>query len=796
MDDLLKKNLLILERYQPEFVKYLKSEIPCAGVVEKAQIKDKNWIFGATKGPFMENLYDLPHFYESKLPVAVVQGIGGFDYFNNVLKKLNKSVRIVVIIDSNVSLVVNLLKNISLRDCLCNYFLVFVVFNRFDIIDEAIKVAFGTKGFLVGKKHFKILHKWENEATGGAISSLTRLFEERLEYYISLLGNSPDDSLLGLRQMALSSPWTLFGFHLQPLRNTCSGLSAIIVSAGPSLDKNINILKENKDKYIIIAVDTIVEKLLINGIKPHFVCVLERVYALYVECFRPLFRRWRKELCDVILVSQSVCASQIVGRWPGPVVVVGKDDINLERAIVGRLLGGTILPSGASVSHMCLGLAWYLGVDSAALVGQDLAYGDMGESHARDYTFLGQETYEAGIPESERLLIEGISGTPVRTNHWWKYFRDVFTTMIPKLGIPVFDCTEGGAFIPGTRVLSLQMFTKSQILLNRNMDFANYFIQKIQNEFNNMRQNEYDNVYSCLQGKFDESLICVENALQNIDNLNLPVVADVSVNKSINNISKYFNQIMAKNQYLVFILQFRIGQIIAETFSDAMPVGLVEVRKWANIYKKFFEDARKVIKSAQGWLMYIDGVRQMREQILKVLFLDYEISEADIVKHCKGTNESFRDAIFVDILFAKTDIIEKSWSVYSLWSIASHFIVEKRFTEASDMLETATENAKYVEMEHDDYTRLHLDAAECLLSPDLCRQPVLSKAHDILAEIYRLSPENKKLIELTFLLVHTQLKILENYGSPDDYAKFVFFKSLEYRLSLYPNNVLEVIFKK
>ncbi len=795
MDDLLEKNLLVLERYQPEFVKCLRNKISCIGAIEKVQIKGQTRIAGATIPPFTEELSDLSGLFEPRLPVAIIQGVGSSAYFFNILKHLPKWIRIVIIIDPHLSLIVNLLKEISLYDVLSRVLLVFIAFDSASVIDEAIKVAFASRGFLVGRKQLRILHKEENEATGEAIPSLFRLFGERLEYYISLMGNSPDDSLLGLRQMALSSPWTLFGARLQPLRDTCSGFSAIIVSAGPSLDKNINILKKNKDKYIIIAVDTIVEKLLINGIKPHFVCVLERVYALYLECFRPLFKDWRKELSDVILVSQSVCTPQIVGRWPGPVVVVGKDDINLEKAIVGHLLGGTVIPSGASVSHMCLGLAWYLGVSSAALVGQDLAYGDMGESHARDYTFLGQETYEAGIPESERLVVEGIAGFPVRTNRWWKYFRDVFSAMIPRLGVPVSDCTEGGAFIPQTDVLPLQTFAESHIPSNTNIDLRVFFIEKIRYKSDKMHLDEYDDVYDHIQGNFVESLNCVEDGLKYIYNLNLSLVSNTRLTNSTYIINKYFNEIIAKNPYLAFILQFRIGQIIAETFSEALPVGLVEVRKWANIYKIFFEDARKVIKSAQGWLMYIDGVRQMREQILRILFSDEEVSEADIVKYCVGTNESFRDAILVDIFFAKTDIIENSWSVYGLWSIASHFIVEKRFTEASDMLRTATENAKSVEMGPEDYVRLNLDAAECLLSPDLCRQPELSKAHDTLAEVYSLSPENKKLLELTSLLIHTQLNILETYGIPADYAKIAFFKSLESSLPHHPDKILEIIFK-
>ena len=46
------------------------------------------------------------------------------------------------------------------------------------------------------------------------------------------------------------------------------------------------------------------------------------------------------------------------------------------------MLGGEIMPSGTSVAHMNLSIAGILGAPSVAMIGQDLAYAESGESHA------------------------------------------------------------------------------------------------------------------------------------------------------------------------------------------------------------------------------------------------------------------------------------------------------------------------------------------------------------------------------------------------------------------------------
>ncbi|HNV72854.1 MAG TPA: DUF115 domain-containing protein, partial [Candidatus Ozemobacteraceae bacterium] len=47
-----------------------------------------------------------------------------------------------------------------------------------------------------------------------------------------------------------------------------AGLPAVVVAAGPSLEKNVALLAEIKDRFLIIAVDTAFRQLTVRGLKP------------------------------------------------------------------------------------------------------------------------------------------------------------------------------------------------------------------------------------------------------------------------------------------------------------------------------------------------------------------------------------------------------------------------------------------------------------------------------------------------------------------------------------------------
>jgi hypothetical protein len=148
---------------------------------------------------------------------------------------------------------------------------------------------------------------------------------------------------------------------------------AIVVSAGPSLARNIAELKRPglRDRFVIIAVQTVLKTLLAEGIRPHFVTALDyhEVSRRFYEGLTPA------DVEGITLVAEPKANPAILGAFPGALRVPA--DPFLEEFIgedLSRLLG-TIKP-GATVAHMAYYLARLLGCDPVILVGQDLGFTD------------------------------------------------------------------------------------------------------------------------------------------------------------------------------------------------------------------------------------------------------------------------------------------------------------------------------------------------------------------------------------------------------------------------------------
>jgi len=151
------------------------------------------------------------------------------------------------------------------------------------------------------------------------------------------------------------------------------GRPAVVVSAGPSLRRNIDLLTEPgvRDRVVIIAVQTTLKTLLARGIKPHFVVALD-----YHEISRRFYEGLRaQDVEGVTLVIDPKCNPAIPASFPGTVRCIGDD---IADRVAGEGLWrdmGRIRP-GSTVAHLAYYLARHLGCDPVIMIGQDLGFTD------------------------------------------------------------------------------------------------------------------------------------------------------------------------------------------------------------------------------------------------------------------------------------------------------------------------------------------------------------------------------------------------------------------------------------
>lgn len=217
-------------------------------------------------------------------------------------------------------------------------------------------------------------------------------------------------------------------------------IPAIIVSAGPSLEKNMSLLKKAEGRAFIVATDSAVRVLEANGLPYDCINTVDPGKPTwYLSKFpgskeKPLF-------CT--MQAPAKLMEFHAGRkiWGGNSFFI---DI-----LYGRF--GMFFPNidaGGSVATDALELIRLLGFKTVILIGQDLAY-DGEKTHAGGYEnhVLNEDAFIE--------MVEGIHGDSVRTRHDWKMFRNWFEYFIQEHeDIKVVDATEGGALIHGSEVMA------------------------------------------------------------------------------------------------------------------------------------------------------------------------------------------------------------------------------------------------------------------------------------------------------------------------------------------------------
>lgn len=222
---------------------------------------------------------------------------------------------------------------------------------------------------------------------------------------------------------------------------------AIIVAAGPSLNKNIHCLKEAKGKSVIISVGTALRPLLQAGIKPDLVLSIDGGAAN---------NRHFEDVAveDIPLVFDLTIYPEIPKNYKGPKLVGGCHE-NLLRWVEKTLNEPKgLYDLGPSVANVAFGLAKNFGCNPIILVGQDLAYTD-NKSHAQGtaYEYMTIEDYRG----RDIIEVEGVDGHPVLTDRVMFAFLRKFemTIAASRETHTVIDATEGGAKIPGTYIMPL-----------------------------------------------------------------------------------------------------------------------------------------------------------------------------------------------------------------------------------------------------------------------------------------------------------------------------------------------------
>ncbi|MEA5009357.1 motility associated factor glycosyltransferase family protein [Clostridium tyrobutyricum] len=237
------------------------------------------------------------------------------------------------------------------------------------------------------------------------------------------------------------------------LKNKFMDKSAIVVSAGPSLEKNIDYLNKIQKDFIIICGLRNLEGLLNKGIVPDFVCVLDTMdinYQFIENC----------STINIPIVFHESSSYKVISNYKGPKILF------LHESSFSKIISKKVdsLYQGGSVAHVCTSFAVYIGCKNVIFTGQDLAYTD-DKFHAKSASF-GDE--QKKLDGNDYFFVEDVFGEKVKCDSVLNLFRERLEDFINfNENVNFINSTEGGANIKGTKVMTL----KDSSFIYKNKDF-------------------------------------------------------------------------------------------------------------------------------------------------------------------------------------------------------------------------------------------------------------------------------------------------------------------------------------
>ncbi|EDD2107284.1 DUF115 domain-containing protein, partial [Campylobacter coli] len=264
------------------------------------------------------------------------------------------------------------------------------------------------------------------------ILKLNKLNMQIIKNHNLMHGNDPKDAMQGIEQFVYNLPQMITHPSYKELLSKRKGISdtAIIVSTGPSLTKQLPLLKKYASKATIFCADSSYPILAKHGIKPDYVCMLERT-EITAEFFNHDFGEFDK---DIVFICAGVVHPKAIEYLKGRNLVITQKVLAFPYYI--NLKDFSYAAVEFSVAHMSYFLSVLLNHKNIIFIGQDLAYAENGNSHPDDYQ--NSANYESQM--YKHILTEAYGGKKeIKTHEVWIFFKQILEAMIIKYHITTYN---------------------------------------------------------------------------------------------------------------------------------------------------------------------------------------------------------------------------------------------------------------------------------------------------------------------------------------------------------------------
>ncbi|MGS7868710.1 motility associated factor glycosyltransferase family protein [Campylobacter jejuni] len=545
-------------------------------------------IYDKTHNVFMyENLEEeINFFYQGILektpryPFICIYGIGNA----LLIKNLAKHYKHLFVFESEIELFILALSTIDLSEELCSgkIYLVdieeervdiqlLILFDMKDIFEYLSLYEMFVNNVYYKKFYEDIWHKADE------------LCEKNIKVVIRNLGSNSDLSFECYSHLLQNIPSMLESIPFQRILSERKNKfeNAIVVSAGPSLAKQLPLLKACQDKAVIFCADGALSMLEKEGIVPDYVTNLD-----FTDLAMKFFQN--KENKTSLNILSCATYPNLVHFLDNKSVIL-RDDPLCQRF---NLNDFGYIDTGTHVSHFSYTLALALGFKNIIMIGQDLAFDKEGNSHSKGFDFGEKFSGEENI---DKLKVPAYAGKgEVLTHITWNDYRIKLEYLFAcnDQKAKFYNATEGGARINFTEELSFKeccekFLTKEKPKFELPKSLTKNRSDKLLVKFKEKIQKDQDNAK-----RFLDDALALKQILENIlsKDFLLPLEFLEKVYQNIEN----FNHSLDEDEFI------QDGILKAVMYERGLKISLV--------YKKNIVDNASFItayiKAYHEWLLY------------------------------------------------------------------------------------------------------------------------------------------------------------------------------------------------
>ncbi|EAK4905912.1 motility associated factor glycosyltransferase family protein [Campylobacter jejuni] len=549
-------------------------------------------IFDKTHNVFMyEKLEEeLNFFYQSILektpryPFVCIYGIGNA----LLIKDLVKHYKHLFVFESEIELFILALSTLDLSEELCSG-KIYLVDIQEKKINLQLRILFDQNDVFLWLNLYEMFinNNFYKKCYYEEILNADKIIHENINLVIRNLDPDSKISLSCYENFYKNIPLMLKNIPFKRIIDERKGLfeSCIVVCAGPSLQKQIPLLKKYQENFVIFCVDGAYPLLVKHNITPDYVLNLDlEEYPL------EFFKEVNPENKTLFILAASTHPSVVdyLYKKQIPLSIVLSDNLPYQNLHINDF---GYLEFGTHVGHACYTLAIALKFKNIILIGQDLSFDKQGNSHFDSFDLGSDIDTTLDIPTLKTVAYGGLG--EVLTHLAWDDYRKKLEDLFARNSqVNFLNATEGGARIEFTKEINFELCCKKFKNLNNKL---NKSLPKTLTT--NRSVKILNKILETFKEEKQNALFCLEHAMRLNDVLKMILASDKKLPldflkntyESVSNFESFLEINSLLNDGVLKGVIFHKGKLLSEVIISKIEDEKEYLLMYLKSYKQWLE---------------------------------------------------------------------------------------------------------------------------------------------------------------------------------------------------------------